>query len=166
MTPTYFDFEAAFVNTLRCVPMVVRFKLDACGIKLSLRAWSRFSLGTRSRLASMGVAQPDELERYRAFLASAIADVGEPVVTLALPPDPAWAQTERLPEVVATQAQALHQPLDGPRRWHQLDALQRFALVKLTRGGHENENFLPALREFGLVQPAPAPQMAAALPTA
>jgi len=28
--------------------------------------------------------------------------------------------------------------------------LQRFALFKLTRKGHGNRNFLPALREFGL----------------
>lgn len=29
--------------------------------------------------------------------------------------------------------------------------LQRFALYKLTRPGHDNDNFLPAMREFGLV---------------
>lgn len=67
MEHTFFKFEADFVDTLRCVPMIVRFKLDTVGIKLSLRAWSRF------------------------------------------------------------------------------------ALAKLARGGHENANFLPALREFGLV---------------
>ena len=40
-----FAFESDFVATLRCVPMAVRFKLDRCGIKLSLRQWSRFSRG-------------------------------------------------------------------------------------------------------------------------
>ncbi|NVN38861.1 nitrate reductase associated protein, partial [Komagataeibacter swingsii] len=29
-----------------------------------------------------------------------------------------------------------------------LSVLQRFALLKLTRPGHENQNFEPALREF------------------
>ncbi|MDA0674030.1 MAG: hypothetical protein O3C67_10055, partial [Cyanobacteria bacterium] len=28
--------------------------------------------------------------------------------------------------------------------------LQRFALIKLSRPGHENRNFLPACQEFGL----------------
>jgi hypothetical protein len=31
-----------------------------------------------------------------------------------------------------------------------LTPLQRFALIKLTRSQHENNNFLPALIEFGL----------------
>ena len=52
MEVQFFDFEAAFVNSLRCVPMIVRYKLDACGIKLSLRAWSQFSLSTRARLVN------------------------------------------------------------------------------------------------------------------
>ncbi len=32
-----FDFESDFVASLRCIPMCVRFKLDLCEIKLSLR---------------------------------------------------------------------------------------------------------------------------------
>ncbi|WP_439648941.1 nitrate reductase associated protein [Leptolyngbya ohadii] len=31
-----------------------------------------------------------------------------------------------------------------------LTAMQRFALIKLSRSQHENKNFLPALREFNL----------------
>lgn len=38
----FFQFESDFVATLRCIPMIVRFKLDLCGVKLSLKAWSRF----------------------------------------------------------------------------------------------------------------------------
>lgn len=151
MNIRFFDFEADFVRTLRCVPMIVRFKLDVCGIKLSLRAWNRFSLATRSRLVAMGVAHADEVDTYRSLLTSAIVDVGEPVVTLDPMGRPAWMEdASPLPGAVASKAQALQVPLNGPSQWRQLDALQRFALVKLTRGGHENENFLPALREFGL----------------
>jgi len=40
--------------------------------------------------------------------------------------------------------------VNGSGQWKNLNSLQRFALIKLTRGGHENENFIPALREFGL----------------
>ncbi|MEO6674638.1 MAG: nitrate reductase associated protein, partial [Ginsengibacter sp.] len=36
-----FKFEEDFVEEgVRCIPMVVRFKLDACGIKLKLSEWS------------------------------------------------------------------------------------------------------------------------------
>jgi hypothetical protein len=36
-------------------------------------------------------------------------------------------------------------------QWASLTPLQRFALIKLSRSGHENRNFLPALQEFDLV---------------
>jgi hypothetical protein len=32
-----------------------------------------------------------------------------------------------------------------------LSVLQRFALFKLTRPGHDNDNLEPAMREFGLL---------------
>ena len=55
-----------------------------------------------------------------------------------------------MPDAVATKFSELElAPLDL-RRWNGLSSLQRFTLVKLTRGGHENENFLPTLREFDL----------------
>ncbi|MEN9210118.1 MAG: nitrate reductase associated protein [Thermostichus sp. DG02_2_bins_29] len=37
--------------------------------------------------------------------------------------------------------------------WKNLEDLQRFALIKLSRSNHENKNFLPALQEFGLKKP-------------
>jgi hypothetical protein len=36
------------------------------------------------------------------------------------------------------------------QQWASLTPLQRFALIKLSRSGHENSNFLPALQEFQL----------------
>ena len=40
----------------------------------------------------------------------------------------------------------------GPsdREWLGLSELERFAVVKLSRDNHDNVNFIPALREFGL----------------
>lgn len=32
----YFQFEADFIQTLRCIPLSVRYKLDTCGVKLKL----------------------------------------------------------------------------------------------------------------------------------
>jgi hypothetical protein len=151
MEVKFFDFEAAFVNSLRSVPMIVRYKLDACGIKLTLRAWSQFSLSTRARLVTMKVETLDEVQAYRNFLSQSILDVGDFVVPTNGDVVPAWANPERLPEAVARKAQELNVRMDGGRHWSALQPLQRFALLKLTRGGHENENFVPALREFGLV---------------
>jgi hypothetical protein len=36
-------------------------------------------------------------------------------------------------------------------QWQSLTCLQRFALIKLSRPGHENRNFPIALKEFGLM---------------
>ena len=55
-----------------------------------------------------------------------------------------------MPDAVTQKVWELAVDLDGFSQWKNLNPLQRFALTKLTRGGHENENFLPALREFGL----------------
>ncbi|MEO1182111.1 MAG: nitrate reductase associated protein [Cyanobacteria bacterium J06636_28] len=35
--------------------------------------------------------------------------------------------------------------------WRSLTPAQRFALIKLSRPSHENRNFIPAMKEFGLV---------------
>ena len=150
MEVQFFDFEAAFVKSLRCVPMIVRYKLDACGIKLSLRAWNQFSISTRARLVTMKVGSLDEVQLYRNFLSEAILDVGEFVVPIEDNAQPAWADLECVPEAVARKAKELNVHIDIQRGWAKLRPLQRFALCKLTRSGHENENFVPALREFGL----------------
>jgi len=148
MEVQFFDFEAAFVKSLRCVPMIVRYKLDACGIKLSLRAWKQFSLSTRARLVTMKVASLDEVQAYRLFLSQAIRDVGEFVIPMEGEVPPAWADPACIPDAVARKAKEHDVKID----WAMLQPLQRFALVKLTRSGHENENFVPALREFGLTR--------------
>jgi hypothetical protein len=36
-------------------------------------------------------------------------------------------------------------------QWQALTELQRFTLLKLSRAKHDNVNFVPALREFGLL---------------
>jgi hypothetical protein len=41
------------------------------------------------------------------------------------------------------------------RSWSRLTRLQRFALLKLCRPGHENRNFPLAIKEFGLINYLP-----------
>ncbi len=48
-----FDFERDFAGSLRCIPMIVRFKLDFVVVTLSLRQWSR--LGHRDRELLVGM---------------------------------------------------------------------------------------------------------------
>ena len=52
----YFNFEEDFVeNNVRCIPMIVRFKLDACGIKLKLSEWSKMVIEERKKYLSLHV---------------------------------------------------------------------------------------------------------------
>lgn len=67
-----FGFERDFADTLRCIPMSVRMKLDECGIKLSLRQWSRFNYEDRYELCYLSTASEVDRQRYRQFLKNLI----------------------------------------------------------------------------------------------
>jgi hypothetical protein len=146
-----FAFEADFVASLRCIPMAVRLKLDRSGVKLSLRQWSRFSRADRQALLAAPCQTPAEVEAYRARLVELVMlRAGEAARPL---PEPAAALMEALgavPPAVAAFAPSVGAAAPTASQWAALSELQRFALIKLTRDSHDNLNFLPALREFGL----------------
>lgn len=146
-----FRFEDDFVRTLRCIPMCIRLKLDRAAIKLSLRQWSRFTLGDRQRLRTLPAATAPEVEAYRATLVALIhARSPEPVKTLNETAEPAW-MSDTPPAAVVALAKTQGVPPPTRAAWRSLSELQRYALVKLTRDKHENANFAPAMREFGLL---------------
>jgi hypothetical protein len=141
---TFFQFEADFVESLRCIPMQVRFKLDTCGVKLKLAHWYQFTPEERQAIAN---APCPPVEEYRSLLHRCVqAHNPEPPSDLAIEPHPAWLDETMIPESVQEKAEgAISLP-----QWSTLTPLQRFALIKLSRSQHENKNFLPALQEFGL----------------
>lgn len=59
-------------------------------------------------------------------------------------------------ETVAAWSGQIGVPAPTDAQWRDLSDLQRFTLIKLTRAGHDNDNFYPALVEFGLVGGADA----------
>jgi len=147
-----FAFESDFVATLRCVPMAVRLKLDRAEIKLSLRQWSRFTRDDRQRLLEARCRAPAEIAAYRAELVELIAlRAHEPAKPLADPPAPLWEQAAGPPAVVTRFARSLGVAPPTDTQWRRLAELERFVLIKLTRDSHDNVNFLPAMREFGLL---------------
>lgn len=146
-----FDFERDFVATLRCIPMSVRFKLDLCGVKLSLRQWSRFTSEDRHELLMAPCDSPDDLEGLRARLNDLVAlRAGETMTLLADAPHSDWAQVQATPDLVTRHAKSVNLSPPTAAQWASLSEIQRFVLVKLTRDNHDNINFGPALREFGL----------------
>ena len=146
-----FAFEDDFVASLRCIPMAVRLKLDRSGIKLSLRQWSRFTRDDRRALLEAPCHTPAEVAAYRKELVALVTlRAREEARPLAEAPAPLW-EAASPPSVVAAYAQSVVVAPPTPRAWGELSELQRFALVKLTRDNHDNVNFIPAMREFGLV---------------
>jgi len=148
---TLFAFESDFVATLRCIPMAVRFKLDSCGVKLTLRQWSRLSMDQRGVLLRQACASPPDVTAYREMLAAYVAARGaEPLRLLGEPAEAPSTARGPMPQAVAAFAVTVGARPPSPCEWSSLSVLQRFALIKLSRDNHDNVNFVPALREFGL----------------
>lgn len=148
----YFDFEEDFIEeNVRCIPMIVRFKMDAAGIKLKLSEWSKFKKEERIQLAVQPCSSGKEAVRYNNYLAELIRKYTQAEATV-LPFDdyPAWANLEIIPELLLQKAKEFNWTLTTAQ-WKGLTNLQRFALTKLYRPGHENKNFPKAMKEFGLV---------------
>ncbi len=145
----FFQFEADFTDSLRCIPMSVRYKLDSCGLKLKLHQWNRFTAVERQQLVDAPCSSEAERAAYRTNLGALIQAQGESPTDLAVDPQPAWLNADQIPEEVQAQATTVGQEL-SLNQWAGLSPLQRFALIKLSRSQHENSNFLPALREFNL----------------
>jgi hypothetical protein len=148
----FFQFEADFVNSLRCIPMQVRFNLDTCGIKLKLAHWNHFSIEERQALVEMPCGEESEIQAYRKFLQQqVIKQTGTPPSELPIDSHPAWLDSTTIPETVQAKAQEFGLQLTL-EQWEKLTPVQRFALIKLSRPSHENLNFLPALKEFNLLE--------------
>lgn len=147
----FFQFESDFVESLRCIPMQVRFKLDTCGVKLKLHQWNKFSDVDRHGLVDAPCNTETEISAYRSQLHQLIQErTGEMATDLAIEANPEWHQSDRVPDSVQHKAKELGMTIQAIQ-WASLTPLQRFALIKLSRSGHENSNFLPAMKEFQLV---------------
>ncbi len=147
----FFQFESDFVESLRCIPMQVRLKLDTCGIKLKLQQWNQFTQDDRLRLVELPCETESEIQAYREFLCELVQQrTGAIASELPIDPQPPWLDATTIPQDVSAKAAAVEVNLTL-EQWASLMPVQRFALLKLSRSGHENHNFVPALKEFQLI---------------
>ncbi|GHB59025.1 nitrate reductase associated protein [Persicitalea jodogahamensis] len=148
--PVYFDFENDFVDTLRCIPMIVRYKLDTANKKLQLAEWSRLTSDEKQTLAELPCESPAEVEAYRKYLDARVWERSKKAVKDLGGVDATWENLGKVPLEVIAKAHEWHCTPPTLSQWMGLGLLQRFALVKLSRSGHEGENFPKALVEFGI----------------
>lgn len=149
----YFDFEEDFVEeNVRCIPMIVRFKMDAGGIKLKLSEWSKFKTNERIELAIKTCSTEEEAKLYGNYLSELIEKYTNSAPTvMEVNLQPAWADLKNIPELLQQKANEFNWEITK-EQWSSLTNLQRFALTKLYRPGHENKNFPKAMKEFGIVE--------------
>lgn len=144
----FFQFESDFVESLHCIPMQVRYKLDTCGIKLKLNHWNQFEPPLRQTLVDLPCRTEAEIQNYRTVLKQAVRDrTGVEPKDLPVEDFPDWLNEAQIPDSVQQKSAQVGASI-SPEQWQSLTPLQRFALIKLSRSGHENSNFLPALKEF------------------
>lgn len=148
----FFEFERDFIDSLRCIPMIVRYKLDTCGVKLKLVHWNMFTEKEKESLVSKPCDTPEQIKEYGQYLQELVKEkTGSYANTLEIDLNPPWVNIEKIPEQVEEKAKEFDVPLTLSQ-WQKLKTLERFVLIKLSKPGHENRNFLPALREFNLIK--------------
>ncbi|MGZ8542194.1 MAG: nitrate reductase associated protein [Chitinophagaceae bacterium] len=147
----YFNFEEDFVEkNIRCIPMIVRFKMDKAGIKLKLAEWSRFSTAERIELATKSCGDEREAKLYHQYLAWVVERYTESEATgLAIDENPGWTELKSVPGALQEKSLEFGWSV-STEQWSGLTDLQRFALLKLCRPGHESKNFPKAMKEFDL----------------
>jgi hypothetical protein len=149
--PFFFDFESDFVESLRCIPMIVRYKLDTCGIKLKLPEWVKISVAEKKQLAYLPCYTLLEIQRYANYVESLVWKYTDHAASPLPMVDDNWNNLSQIPNEITEKSLEWHCPALTLKQWIGLDTLQRFALVKLSRSGHEGKNLPKALREFGIL---------------
>jgi len=143
-----FKFEDEVHQSLSCVPMHARRKLDKAAIKISLEQWQALGRGERLAICHLPAESAEECDALRIFIEEAVRNHG---AGAAKPlPDEARRAAEpppsppsRLVENARTEGVTLEQS-----QWDHLDADERYALIKLGGGAERSHNLGAALREF------------------
>jgi hypothetical protein len=143
-----FHFEADIYQSLSCLPMAARRKLDRLGLKISLEQWQRLSRGERLMICHAPASMSDECQALRLFINEvAIARSGSPPRALSEEISKEAEPPAAPPPSLVTNANALGVVVTG-REWNRLDDDERYALIKLGCAPRPSHNFEAALREL------------------
>ena len=142
-----FSFEQDFIGNWRCIPLCVRRKLDLVGIKLKLNHWLALEQPQRQQLVDWSDA-PSEWAGFRQHLRDLTVGMADGVVKDLSPAvDAPWQCMDQVPLAIAEAAdqRGVALSVDG---WVRLSELDRFALCKLARPGHDHHNLDAAFTEL------------------
>lgn len=147
----YFKFEEDFVaENVRCIPMIVRMKLDTVGIKLKLAEWGKFSVKEKINLAIKIADSKSDQQIYRDYICQLVEYyTANKATEILVDSKPDWIEQSAIPSQLLVACKEYGFAINLCQ-WKLLSNLQRFALLKLCRPGHENRNFPKAMEEFNL----------------
>ena len=113
----FFQFEADFVESLRCIPMEVRMKLDTCGVKLKLQHWHQFNAQERETLVIMSCSTENEVQEYRDYLQHLVIQYNEqPAKDLVIAEHPPWENSTTIPLEIQAKAEEFEATIT-PQQW-------------------------------------------------
>ncbi len=143
-----FRFEAEIYESLSCVPMQARRKLDAVGIKIGLAQWQQLGRGERLMICHAPANSPDECAALKVFIEEAtLARAGSAPKILPEEVRRGAEPPKSPPERLIANARALGTSLTQDK-WHSLDDDERYALIKLGDVERPSHNLPAALAEF------------------
>jgi hypothetical protein len=151
-----FQFEAEVYESLSCVPMQARRKLDAIGMKIHLAQWQQLSRSERLMICHAPASLDEERDALRTFIEEVtLARTGTPPKELGEEARRGSRPPASPPELLVANARERGVELTQAA-WNSLDEDERYALVKLGADGKVSHNLKAALNEF-LALHAPAP---------
>lgn len=153
-----FKFEDEMHESLQCVPMAVRRKLDRVGLKIGLEQWKSLDHGERLAICQFPVNSAEECDGLAVFIREAMQrrfGVEPKALT-----DAQRASAEppaSPPDRVVKHARAAGFDLSAAA-WTRLDADERFALMKMGDADTPSHNLAAALKELSVPALAQAAQ--------
>ena len=142
-----FQFEEEVYESLSCLPMAARRKLDQLGIKIGLEQWQQLARGERLMICHAPTASEEEADALRLFINEVtLAKCGSKPKDLPEEKRQGVKPPASVPAQLVESAQASGVALTQAA-WAALDDDQRYVLIKL---GVEKQShkLKAALNEF------------------
>lgn len=142
-----FAYENSYREDLHFMPISMRFRLDGAGLKIGLDTWLLLPVPLRFELAGMPATAEKDIADFGGRLAMVLASIPGAQAPAPVDVDPTeWGAQSPLPECIRRICESLGIPMSD-RLWMALDALERYALVKLSRSKRQPEAFLMVWEE-------------------
>jgi hypothetical protein len=145
-----FKFEDEMHESLQCVPMAVRRKLDRVGLKIGLEQWKSLDRGERLAICHFPVDSSEECDGLGVFIREAMKRrFGVEPKSLSDAQRASAEPPASPPNRVVANARVAGFDLDDAV-WSRLDGDERFALMKMADADTPSHNLGAALKEFSV----------------